>query len=170
MKQELVRTKSKISSLKREMSSIQQLHLAQQQVHSHLSASAIISPDQESHHHHLHPTNQRSSSPTFPYSNETLDRPNHNHRRQKLTIDVKNLSISSNDESLSSPLYPTTNISSSTQTPPLKKFLTSTEQETRHSASLPSSYANVDSFITPSDEQLRLYLTETLQREKDSAV
>ncbi|CAM4909434.1 unnamed protein product [Rotaria socialis] len=170
MKQELVRTKSKISSLKREMSSIQQLHLAQQQVQSHLSASTIISPDQELHHHHSHPTNQPSSSPILPYSNETLDRLNHNHRRQKLTIDVKNLSISSNDESLFSPLYPTTNISSSTQTPPLKKFLTSTEQETRHSTSVPSSYVNADSLITPSDEQLRLYLTETLQREKDSAV
>ncbi len=60
MKQELVRTKSKISSLKREMSSIQQLHLAQQQVHGQLSAPTIVSPrsDSHHHHHHLHPNDQ----------------------------------------------------------------------------------------------------------------
>ncbi|CAF2828110.1 unnamed protein product [Rotaria sp. Silwood2] len=171
MKQELVRTKSKISSLKREMSSIQQLHLAQQQVHSQLSTSTIISSDQDPyHHHHLHSTNQESLSPIFCYPKENLDQQNHHHHRQPITLDMKNLSISSNDEPLSSPPYVITNTSSSTQTPPLSKFLTPNEQQTRRSTNLIPSSIHVDSSISPSDEQLRLYLTETLQREKDSAV
>ena len=141
MKQELVRTKSKISSLKREMSSIQQLHLAQQQVHAQLSAPTIISPRQESYQQ------------------------NHYYLQ---TNDIKNLSISNNDEpSLSSPPFNITNPSSSTQTPPLNKYLTTNDQQTRRSSSLTSSSIHIDS---PSDEQLRLYLNETLQREKDSAV
>jgi len=135
MKQELVRTKSKISSLKREMSSIQQLHLAQQQVHAQLSTPTIISPRQESYQQ------------------------NHYYLQ---TNDIKNLSISNNDE----PLLPS-NPSSSTQTPPLNKYLITNDQQTRRSTSLTSSSIHIDS---PSDEQLRLYLTETLQREKDSAV
>jgi len=134
MKQELVRTKSKISSLKREMSSIQQLHLAQQQVHAQLSAPTIISSQQERYQNqqHLHPTDQ-----------------------QQLTTVIKNLSITSNDESPS----PVTisNTSSSTQT--------TNDQQT---VTPPS--AHMDSSTSPSDEQLRLYLTETLQREKDSDV
>ncbi|CAF4802995.1 unnamed protein product [Rotaria sp. Silwood1] len=169
MKQELVRTKSKISSLKREMSSIQQLHLAQKQVHSQLSASTIISPDQDSCHHHSHSTNQRSTSPIFRYPKENLDQQNYHHRRQQITLDMNNLSISSNDEPLSSPPYTITN-TSSTQTPPLNKFLTTNEQQTRRSTNLTPSSIHVDSSTSPSDEQLRLYLTETLQREKDSAV
>lgn len=170
MKQELVRTKSKISSLKREMSSIQQLHLTQQYGHSHLSASNILCPDQESYHRHLHVTNQRSSSPTCPYSNESIDQTNFNCRRQPITLEMKNLSLSSNDESLSPPPFTITNASSSTQTPPLNALLTSNEPSTRYSTSLPSSSMHVESSKSPSDEQLRLYLTETLQREKDSAV
>jgi hypothetical protein len=139
MKQELVRTKSKISSLKREMSSIQQLHLAQQQGHAQLSAPTIISSRQEHNHQLLHPTDQPSS---FPYP------------KQQIPIDIKNLSISNNDESLSPP-FTISNTSSSTQT--------SNEQQQ------PSS-THIDSSTSPSDEQLRLYLTETLQREKDSDV
>ncbi|CAF1361695.1 unnamed protein product [Rotaria sordida] len=179
MKQELVRTKSKICSLKREMSSIQQLHLAQQQGHSQLSASAIISQDQEScHNHHLHTTNQRSASPTVHYTKENLDEQNHHHHHhhhhhnhcQPITLDMKNLSISSNDESLSPPPFNITNTSSSTQTPPLNKLLTPNEQQTHRSTNIKLSSIHVDSSKSPSDEQLRLYLTETLQREKDSAV
>jgi hypothetical protein len=155
MKQELVRTKSKISSLKREMSSIQQLHLAQQQVHAQLSAPTSISPRQDSHHHHhLHPNDQS----------------NHFYLQQSssITDDLKNLSISNNDESsLSSPPFNITNTSSSTQTPPLNKFRNTNDQHTRRAT---SSSIHVDSSTAPSDEQLRLYLTETLQREKDSAV
>ena len=135
MKQELVRTKSKISSLKREMSSIQQLHLAQQQqqVHVKLSAPSMISPRSE-FHQHLHP-------------NDPFDSPNRqSHRQQEITTDMKNLSTSSNEESVS----PSTNNSCSTQTVPMRS---PTDQST-----------------SPSDEQLRLYLTETLQREKDSDV
>jgi hypothetical protein len=151
MKQELVRTKSKISSLKREMSSIQQLHLAQQQVHAQLSAPTIISSRQEHHDHHLHPTDQPTS---FSYTKENLD--------QQLITDMKNLSTSNNDESLSSPPFIISNTSSSTQT--------SNEQQTRRSPNVTPSSTHIDSSTSPSDEQLRLYLTETLQREKDSAV
>jgi hypothetical protein len=157
MKQELVRTKSKICSLKREMSSIQQLHLAQQQVHAQLSAPTSVSPRQDAYQYHLHPT----------------DQPNHYCHQQQQTInDMKNLSLSNNDQSPPPPPPPfnLTNPSSSTQTPPLKKFLPSKEQATRHSTSLIPSSIHVDTALSPSDEQLRLYLTETLQREKDSHV
>lgn len=172
MKQELVRTKSKISSLKREMSSIQQLHLAQQQVHSQLSASAIISSHQEPkhHRHYLHPSNPRSSSPIFLYTKENLDDQNR-HRRQQITLNMKDLSISSNDEPLSPPPFGVTNTSSSTQTPPLKKTLMPNEQQqTNRLVGSTISSTHADSATSPSDEQLRLYLTETLQREKDSDV
>jgi hypothetical protein len=147
MKQELVRTKSKISSLKREMSSIQQLHLAQQQVHAQLSAPTIISPRQESYQQ------------------------NHYYLQDPITNDIKNLSITNNDESILPPSpFNITNPSSSTQTPPLNKFLKSNDHQTRYSTSVTPSSIHIDSSTSPSDEQLRLYLTETLQREKDSAV
>jgi hypothetical protein len=145
MKQELVRTKSKISSLRREMSSIQQLHLAQQQVHAQLSAPTIISP-------HIHPNDQS----------------NHYYHQQTIKNDMKKLSISSNDES--PPPFNITNTSSSTQTPPLNKFSIPNEQQTHRSTNLTTPSIHADSTTSPSDEQLRLYLTETLQREKDSAV
>ena len=103
MKQELVRTKSKISSLKREMSSIQQLHLAQQQVHAQLSAPTMISSRQEleqKHHQHHHVPSQTHLHPSiFTYTKENLDQINSHHHHQK------NRSISSNDESLSPPIY-----------------------------------------------------------------
>mgnify|MGYP002377865086 FL=1 len=138
MKQELVRTKSKICSLKREMSSIQQLHLAQQQVHVHaqLSAPTIVS-------HHLHPTDQS----------------NHYYL---LTNDFPNLSLTNSDQTTEVTHGNITNTSSSTQTPPLNNPVASSSTTT--------TTTNVDSTNSPSDEQLRLYLTETLQREKDSAV
>jgi hypothetical protein len=143
MKQELVRTKSKISSLKREMSSIQQLHLAQQQVHAQLSAPTIVSPRQESYQQ------------------------NHYYLQ---TNDIKNLSISNNNESsLPSPPFNITNPSSSTQTPPLNRYLSANDHQIRRSTSATPAI-HVDSSTSPSDEQLRLYLAETLQREKDSAV
>jgi hypothetical protein len=184
MKQELVRTKSKISSLKREMSSIQQLHLAQQQVHAQLSAPTIISSRQELeqlHQHHHSPSQKHLQSSIFTYTKENLDQINSHYS--------KNISLSNNNDSLSTPVKLTTNpICSvqSTQTtsrsPPstiiqfsnlLSSNNTSNEQQqqqTRRSSSLTPSSVHCDSSISPSDEQLRLYLTETLQREKDSAV
>jgi hypothetical protein len=148
MKQELVRTKSKISSLKREMSSIQQLHLAQQQVHAQLSAPTIVSPRQESYQQ------------------------NHYYLQQSppLINDIQNLSISNNDESLlPPPPFNIANPSSSTQTPPLNRYLSANDHQIRRSTSATPAI-HVDSSTSPSDEQLRLYLAETLQREKDSAV
>ena len=155
MKQELVRTKSKISSLKREMSSIQQLHLAQQQVHGQHTAPTNLSPRQDSynhHHHHLHPSDQS----------------NHFYLQQSSSIndDLKNLNILSNED-LSPPPFNLSNPSSSTQTSPLiKPFLI--DEPPRRSTSV--STQMIENSTSPSDEQLRLYLTETLQREKDSAV
>ncbi|CAF0832487.1 unnamed protein product [Adineta steineri] len=157
MKQELVRTKSKISSLKREMSSIQQLHLAQQQVHAQLSAPTIISPRQELNQQQQHlQINDQSS--IFLYTKEDFDQQNYH---QQITNNMKNLSTSSNDESLSPPPFLlNTNQSSSTQT----LSLTTTNDQQTHCST------HIDSSISPSDEQLRLYLTETLQRERDSDV
>jgi len=156
MKQELVRTKSKISSLKREMSSIQQLHLAQQQVHAQLSTPSTIYPRQEHYHQHLLSTDPSS---ILPQTNDNLD--------QQMTIDMKNLSTPSNDESLSpAPFNLNTNTTSSTQT----ISSASNDQQIRRSTSLTPSSIHFDLSTSPSDEQLRLYLTETLQREKDSDV
>ena len=158
MKQELVRTKSKISSLKREMSSIQQLHLAQQQVHVQHSAPTNISPRQDScHYHHL-------LSP---------DQQNHYYLQQSssITDELKTLSLESHaDEcssSLSSPPFNLFNHSSSTQTSPVNPSDDPSSTTTRRPTSMST---HVDHLTSPSDEQLRLYLTETLQREKDSAV
>lgn len=199
MKQELVRTKSKISSLKREMSSIQQLHLAQQQAQGQLSAPTILLNRQkhEPYHHHLlcpsHP-----QAPIFTYKAEHRDPTESNHDHYK-----KKHSTSSNEEPLS-PSVTTTNhptcSAQSTQTtsrsPPstIMNFSnlilssssspnsTSNDQQTqqqqqqqphlqpRRSFSLTPSSTKCDSSTSVSDEQLRLYLTETLQREKDSAV
>lgn len=167
MKQELVRTKSKISSLKREMSSIQQLHLAQQQVHAQLSAPPTMSPRQEHYQQHLNSKDQPSSS-VFPCTKDKLDQQNYYQRYQQLTINMKNLSTSSNDEPLSPPPFnQNTNTTSSTQTVP--STLLNDQQTHRLTSIIPSS-THIDSSTSPSDEQLRLYLTETLQREKDSAV
>ncbi|UJR20891.1 hypothetical protein I4U23_024000 [Adineta vaga] len=160
MKQELVRTKSKICSLKREMSSIQQLHLAQQQVHAQLSAPSVASSRQEHYHQHLLPADQSSASSIYLYTKELSDQQCH----EPMTINMNNLSLSSNDESLSPPFLCSSNPnpSSSTQT----ITLPSNEQST----SLTPSSTQIESSTSPSDEQLRLYLTETLQREKDSNV
>jgi len=186
MKQELVRTKSKISSLKREMSSIQQLHLAQQQVHAQLSAPTIISSRQELeqyHQHHHSPSEKLLQPSIFTYTKENLDQINSHH--------PKNISLPNNNDSISSPVKLTSPICSaqSTQTtsrsPPstiiqFSNLLSSSplnntlneqqQQQTRRSSSLTPSSIHCDSSQSPSDEQLRLYLTETLQREKDSAV
>ena len=178
MKQELVRTKSKICSLKREMSSIQQLHIAQQQVQAQLSAPTIISSRQELQHY------QQPS--VFTYKTEHINSPN-TYRHQT--------NPSNNDETLSIPITvatPTRTVQStqtSTRSPPsvivqftnvsLPSSLSSAtittnpsndQQPTRHSFSLSPSSTHCDPSLSPSDEQLRLYLTETLQREKDSAV
>lgn len=175
MKQELFRTKSKISSLKREMSSIQQLHLAQQQVHVQLSAPTMISARQEMFQNCISQDPSASSTTSLNTKDRADAQTRHSHRHQQMTIDMKNLSTSSNDESLSPPSHTVTNTSCSTQTPPLtqlnsKKTIPS-EPLTRLSNTLPpSSSSHPDSAASPSDEQLRLYLTETLQREKDSDV
>ncbi|CAF3458431.1 unnamed protein product [Rotaria sp. Silwood1] len=189
MKQELVRTKSKISSLKREMSSIQQLHLAQQQVQAQLSAPTILSSRQkleqyhQYHHHPLCQTHPQSS--IFTYKTENFDQINSDYDDNK-----KNISTSSNEESLSPPArinQPTCSVQSTQTTsrsPPstiinfsnlllsssLNTTLNDQQQQTRRSLSLTPSSINCDSSTSLSDEQLRLYLTETLQREKDSAV
>ena len=174
MKQELVRTKSRISSLKREMSSIQQLHLAQQQVHVQLSAPTMISARQEMLQN-SHSQEPSMSSTSALYTKDRADpQIRHTHRHQQMTIDMKNLSTSSNDESLSPPAM-VTNTSCSTQTPPLTQLNSRktipAEQQTRPSVPLlPSSSSHPDSAASRSDGQLRLYLNETLQREKDSAV
>ncbi len=180
MKQELVRTKSKISSLKREMSSIQQLHLAQQQVHAQLSAPTVISSRQELEQYHKTPSQTHLQPSIFTYAKENCGQMNshhHHHHHQK------NLSVSSNDESLSPPVRitnPTCSVQStqtSSRSPPstiiqFSNLLSSLnnpvtdQQQTRRSSNVTPG----DSSISPSDEQLRLYLTETLQREKDSAV
>jgi hypothetical protein len=189
MKQELVRTKSKISSLKREMSSIQQLHLAQQQqVQGQLSAPTIISSRQEleQYHQHNHSPSRTHLQPSiFIYTKENLNQLNSDHQ--------KNLSLVNNDELLSSPVKitnPTCSVQSTQTTsrsPPstiihFSNLLSSSslnnpsndqqqqQQQNRRSLSLTPSSIHCDSPISPSDEQLRLYLTETLQREKDSAV
>ena len=176
MKQELVRTKSKISSLKREMSSIQQLHLAQQQVQAQLSAPTDISSRQElDKHHHAPSQPQMQRQPfAFTYAAETFTRSNashhhHHHHRQ-------DMSTSSNDESLSPPAISNnpTCTAQSTQTTsrssPSATVTSSTQPPARSSVSVASTPIQNDSSTSPSDEQLRLYLTETIQREKDSAV
>lgn len=197
MKQELVRTKSKISSLKREMSSIQQLHLAQQQVQCQLSAPTIISSRQEleqchssqrpSRQHHSSPLSQQSQPPSvFTYNIESVnlsDVPSH----------AQHFSISSNDDSLSPPsvsvnpncaaqsTQTTSRSTSSTVTSSPKPISSLTTVITSNDVQLPSCQSRVspnttttsihyETSASPSDEQLRLYLTETLQREKDSAV
>lgn len=171
MKQELVRTKSKISSLKREMSSIQQLHLAQQQVQAQLSAPTDIASRQELGKHHQAPSQpQLKRQPfAFTYAAETFTRSNAKHHQRQ------NVSTSSNDESLSPPA--TSNNSTCTAQS------TQTTSRSSPSAIVPSATTRQDSSTqpptrsspsvastSPSDEQLRLHLTETLQREKDSAV
>ena len=158
MKQELVRTKSKISSLKREMNSIQQQKL---QPHNQLFSSTVMSTHKKSYHD-LHSTNQQLLSPTFSCTKENFLPENQ--------INMKNLSISTDNEVLSSSPVIVTNRSSSTQTSPFDKLLTSNEDQTRRLSSLTSSSKSTDSFAPLPDEQLRLYLTETLQREKDSTV
>lgn len=193
MKQELVRTKSKISSLKREMSSIQQLHLAQQHVQGQFLTPTIVSNRPElQRQNHLSPTQNYLQPTIFTYSKETVDQTNfhsyHHHHR-------KSLSTSSNDESLSPPIRMTnpTCSAQSTQTssrsPPstinnphpnsLSTTTTFTinssndSQRTRRTFNVmpsSSSSSHCDPSSSHSDEQLRLYLTETLQREKDSAV
>ena len=193
MKQELVRTKSKICSLKREMSSIQQLHLAQQQVHAQLSAPTIISSREELEHYHSYhqpPRQYRSSSP----SEQTPS--NFTSNSDRSSRHTKKHSSSSNDGSLSPPAM---------VNPPPTCSVQSTQTTSRSSPSTISSFSNLltqpslpitnptpipqdhhhhqrstsninpslthhESSMSPSDEQLRLYLTETLQREKDSAV
>ncbi|CAF4314213.1 unnamed protein product, partial [Rotaria sp. Silwood2] len=196
MKQELVRTKSKISSLKREMSSIQQLHLAQQQVQAQLSAPTISSNRQkleQYHQHHHHPLCQSHPQPSiFTYKTENFDPINFYNDNHK-----KKISTSSNEESLSPPVrinQPTCSVQSTQTTsrsPPstiinFSNLLSSSsfnnssndqqpiqqqqQQQTRRSSSLTPSSMHCDSSVSLSDEQLRLYLTETLQREKDSAV
>jgi hypothetical protein len=185
MKQELVRTKSKISSLKREMSSIQQLHLAQQQVQAQLSAPTTISSRQEIEQYHHSPPETHLQPSVFTYAKENFDQTNHHHHHHP-----KNVSISSNDESLSPPPNRITNppcsvqsTQTSSRSPPstisqfsnLLSTITLTnpsneQQQTRRSLTLTPSSIHCDSSSPPSDEQLRLYLTETLQREKDSAV
>lgn len=181
MKQELVRTKSKISSLKREMSSIQQLHIAQQQVQAQLSAPTIISSRQE--------LQQCQQPSVFTYKTEHINSPN-TYRHQTNPPHPSN-----NDETLSIPITtaaPTRTVQStqtSARSPPavtvqftnisLPSSLSSAtittnpsndQQPTRRSFSLSPSSTHGDPSQSPSDEQLRLYLTETLQREKDSAV
>ena len=183
MKQELVRTKSRISSLKREMSSIQQLHLAQQQVQAQLSAPTIISSQQElEQHSHLSPSQTHLQPSVFTYTKENLDEINHHHHHHG----PKHLSTSSNDESISPPAVRITNPTCSVQStqttsrsPPstisqfsnlLNNPSTDQSQQTRRPLTQNPSSTHCDSSTSPSDEQLRLYLTETLQREKDSAV
>ena len=171
MKQELVRTKSKICSLKREMSSIQQLHLAQQhQAHAQLSTPTMISSRVDVEPVTSPRTNHASSpsqttTPIFDYDAEHA-------ASTRSSRHTKKHSSSSNDGSLSPPALITqpTCSAQSTQTP------------SRSSPSTISSFANLltqaplptgtqlESSKSPSDEQLRLYLTETLQREKDSTV
>jgi hypothetical protein len=186
MKQELVRTKSRISSLKREMSSIQQLHLAQQQVHAQLSAPTIISSRDEldQYRQHHQPSQPHPQPSIFTYKTDNFDQLNSHHHHHNKTF-----STSSNDDPLSPsaiPNNPTCSVQStqtSSRSPPstlinfsnlLSSPLINTsndqQQQTRHSISLSPSSIHCDSSISPSDEQLRLYLTETLQREKDSAV
>ena len=188
MKQELVRTKSKISSLKREMSSIQQLHHAQQHVQGQLSAPTIISSRQELEQHHrqnhLSPSQAHLQPSVFTYPKENLDRTNSHHHHHRKTF-----STSSNDESLSPPVritVPTCSVQStqtSSRSPPstisqFSNLLSTTtltnpynnQQKPRRSLNLTPSSRHCDPSASPSDEQLRLYLTETLQREKDSAV
>ena len=185
MKQELVRTKSKISSLKREMSSIQQLHLAQQQVQAQLSTPTDIPSRQELDKHHHAPSQplvQRQPF-AFTYAAETFTRSNANHHHHHHHHQRQDVSTSSNDESLSPPALSnnSTCTAQSTQTtsrsPPsaiLPSTTTShdssTQPPTRSSLSVASTPTQNDSSTSPSDEQLRLYLTETIQREKDSAV
>ena len=187
MKQELVRTKSKISSLRREMSSIQQLHLAQQHVQGqHLTPTSISNrPELQPHHqrqnNHLTPSQPYLQPTIFTYTKENLNQTNfhyshHHHHRQSL-------STSSNDESLSPPIRmtnPTCSVQStqtSSRSPPTNSLSTATltspsndSQRTRRSLNVMPSSLHCDPSCSPSDEQLRLYLTETLQREKDSAV
>ncbi|CAF0936863.1 unnamed protein product [Adineta ricciae] len=156
MKQELVRTKSKISSLKREMSSIQQLHLAQQQVHAQLSAPTIISSRQELEQHHS--SSQTYLKPSvFSYFSETNDHMKlHSHQHEP----IPTCSVQSTQTTSFSP--PAAIIHFSDLVPS-----TSTDHQRNHRPIHSTSSATQ---CEPSDEQLRLYLTETLQREKDSTV
>lgn len=199
MKQELVRTKSKISSLKREMSSIQQLHLAQQHVQAQLSAPTILSSrqkfEQYNQYNHSSQCQPHSQAPIFTYKTENFDQINSKHDHYK-----KNATTSRKEES-SSPIWiqhPTCSVQStqtSSRSPPpppppannLSNILSSSlnnnpsnEQQTqqkqqqsllpRRSFSLTPSSTHRDPSTSLSDEQLRLYVTETLQREKDSTV
>jgi hypothetical protein len=165
------------------MSSIQQLHLAQQQVHAQLSAPTMISSRQEIDQYQ-HSSSQTYLKPSvFKYATEPFDQMNFN-------CHDHNNKISSNEGSLSPPgkttnprcsvqstqttsrSPPTTTIInfSSLLSSPSLNHTSNDQQQTRRSVSLTPSSIHYDSSISPSDEQLRLYLTETLQREKDSAV
>lgn len=188
MKQELVRTKSKISSLRREMSSIQQLHLAQQHGQAQFLTPTMNSNRTEiQRQNHLSPNQTYLQPVIFTYTKESLDQTNfhsHHHHRQSL-------STSSNDESLSPPIRmtnPTCSVQSTqtssrsppstiNQNPNSPSMTTTTlinpsndSQRTRRSLNVMPSSSHCDPSSSHSDEQLRLYLTETLQREKDSAV
>ena len=197
MKQELVRTKSKISSLKREMSSIQQLHLAQQQVQAQLSAPTIISSRQELEQHRSshRPARQNhsSSQPQQPQPSSVFIYNTENVNPPAVPCQTQHLSTSSNDDSLSPPgvsanpscAAQSTQTISRPSSATLTSFANSISSSTtgitsndlqppasvgRASLNTTSSSIHYESSASPSDEQLRLYLTETLQREKDSAV
>jgi hypothetical protein len=189
MKQELVRTKSKISSLKREMSSIQQLHMAQQQVQSQYSAPAIRSSQQElEQYHSYHQQEPRSMSQSrqqpsiFTYTSESLDLLPSSNR-------IKNSSTSSNDESLSPPALasqPTCSVQSTQTTcrsspstiacfsnlisPLPLSHITNNNPPFDEQSTANHSTVDHDPLLSQSNEQLRLYLNETLQHEKDKAI
>lgn len=178
MKQELVRTKSKISSLKREMSSIQQLHLAQQHAQAQLSVSAINPTRQELEQYQSYQT-VTYNSPSQTDDSEIAD----NHTTDNLeshndSTHCHDPSTRTNDEPLSVPNMPNnpTFVVQSTQTSsPLSLVntlpdLNDQQSQTTNSLSNDLLSKKTDPPSSASDEQLRLYLTETIQREKDSAV
>ncbi|UJR28655.1 hypothetical protein I4U23_009885 [Adineta vaga] len=173
MKQELVRTKSKISSLKREMSSIQQIHLAQQQVHAQLSAPTIISSRQELEQHHS--SSQTYLKPSiFTYMTENNDSMKvhfHQHKTNLATL-TDHRSLSPTDKTNNPTcLAQSTQTTSFSPPSPIIQFsnLSSTSNDQQHNHR-PVQSTSSSTQCEPSDEQLRLYLTETLQREKDSTV
>ena len=176
MKQELVRTKSKISSLKREMSSIQQLHLAQQQVQAQLSAPSMISSRQEleTYHSYHQPVPYHSSLHTEDSPSEFTYAVDHLNPYYSSRV-LENLSNSNNHESLL-PSTTSTYAVQSTQTnstlSPSVVLSTSNDQANQTLSSLTTNSMSKSTDLTgsPSDGQLRLYLSETLQREKDSTV
>jgi hypothetical protein len=159
MKEELVRSKSKISSLEREMSSIHQLHLAKC-AHPHVTTSTTMTLSVDSHR-----LDDQDQSIVDPFTHYL---PNNQGVVDFSPYSVLHVDLC-NEASHSANVSPANN-SCATQTSSLTLTNVSDQPMARSSTNPVPSSVSIDSNPSLSDEQLRVYLAETLQREKDSSV